>query len=95
MKTLILTDPIPADGFVKAIHAIAPDIDLVEYRREITDAQLAQIDVVLGWRFPAGVAQRLPRLKWVCSVAAQFVAGLRCVQRGEPPPQQVDRVRGY
>ena len=23
------------------------------------------------------------------------VAGLRCVQRGEAPPQQVDRARGY
>ena len=29
------------------------------------------------------------------TIAAQFVAGLRCVQRGEAPPQQVDRARGY
>ncbi|MBC8056714.1 MAG: glyoxylate/hydroxypyruvate reductase A, partial [Rhizobiales bacterium] len=29
------------------------------------------------------------------TIAAQFVAGLRCVERGEAPPQQVDRVRGY
>ena len=70
MKTLILTDPIPAGGFAEAIRAIAPEADLVEYRRDITDAELAQIDVVLGWRFPAGVAQRLPKLRWVCSVAA-------------------------
>ena len=70
MKTLILTDPIPASAFTKAIHAIAPEADLVEYRRDITDAELAEIDVVLGWRFPSGVAARLPRLKWVCSVAA-------------------------
>jgi phosphoglycerate dehydrogenase-like enzyme len=70
LKTLLLTDPIPAAGFAKAIHAIAPDIEMLEYRRDITDAELAQIDVVLGWRFPAGVAQRLSKLKWVCSVAA-------------------------
>jgi phosphoglycerate dehydrogenase-like enzyme len=29
------------------------------------------------------------------TIAAQFVAGLRCVQRGEAPPQRVDRARGY
>jgi phosphoglycerate dehydrogenase-like enzyme len=70
MKTLLLTDPIPAGAFRTAIQAIAPDVELVDYRRDITDAELAGIDVVLGWRFPAGVAARLPRLKWVCSVAA-------------------------
>ena len=70
MKTLLLTDPIPAGAFRIAIQAIAPDVELVDYRRDITDAELAGIDVVLGWRFPAGVAARLPRLKWVCSVAA-------------------------
>jgi phosphoglycerate dehydrogenase-like enzyme len=70
MKTLLLTDPIPAGAFTTAIHAIAPDVELVEYRRDISDAALAEIEVVLGWRFPAGVAGRLPKLKWVCSVAA-------------------------
>lgn len=70
MKTLLLTDPMPAGYFTKAIHAIAPDAELVEYRREMSDAELAEIEVVLGWRFPAGVAARLPKLKWVCSVAA-------------------------
>ena len=70
MKTLLLTDPMPAGYFTKAIHALAPDVELVEYRRDIGDAELADIEVVLGWRFPAGVAARLPRLRWVCSVAA-------------------------
>lgn len=70
MKTLLLTDPMPAGHFAKAIHAIAPDAELVEYRRGMSDAELAEIEVVLGWRFPAGVAARLPKLKWVCSVAA-------------------------
>lgn len=69
-KTLLLTDPMPAGYFTKAIHALAPETELVEYRRDITDDELAEIEVVLGWRFPAGVAGRLPQLKWVCSVAA-------------------------
>ena len=29
------------------------------------------------------------------TIAAQFIAGLRCVERGETPPQTVDRARGY
>jgi phosphoglycerate dehydrogenase-like enzyme len=70
MKTLLLTDPMPAGYFTKAILAFAPELSLVEYRADMTDAELAAIEVVLGWRFPAGVAARLPNLKWVCSVAA-------------------------
>ena len=63
MKTLLLTDPMPAGYFTKAIHAIAPDVELIEYRKDIGDAELAGVEVVLGWRFPAGVASRLPHLK--------------------------------
>lgn len=70
MKTLLLTDPMPAGYFTKAIHAIASDVELIEYRKDITNAELAAIEIVLGWRFPAGKAGRLPHLKWVCSVAA-------------------------
>jgi glyoxylate/hydroxypyruvate reductase A len=29
------------------------------------------------------------------TIATQFVAGLRCLERGETPPQTVDRKRGY
>ena len=36
----------------------------------MSDVELADVAVVLGWRFPAGVAGRLPKLKWVCAVAA-------------------------
>ena len=70
MKTLLLTDPMPAGYFTPAIRAIDPGIELIEYRRDMTDAELATVDVVLGWRFPSGVAGRLTGLKWVCSVAA-------------------------
>ena len=70
MKTLLLTDPMPPSYFTNAIHAIAPDVPLVEYRPGIDEPELAEIEAVLGWRFPAGVAGRLPKLKWVCAVAA-------------------------
>ncbi len=70
MKTLLLADPMPAGWFNTAVRALAPDVPLTDYRRDMSDAELAEIDVVLGWRFPPGVAGRLPRLKWVCSVAA-------------------------
>ena len=70
MKTLLLTDPMPPGYFTQAIHAIAPDARLIEYRPDLGDAELAEVELVLGWRFPAGVAGRLPNLKWVCSVAA-------------------------
>lgn len=70
MKTLLLTDPMPAGYFSAAIHAVDPDVDLLPYRADIGDAELAEVEVVLGWRFPRGVAARLPKLKWVCAVAA-------------------------
>lgn len=70
MKTLLLTDPLPARVFVQAVHAIAPDEELVEYRPGIGDAELAAVDAVLGWRFPPGVASQLPNLQWVCAVSA-------------------------
>lgn len=31
----------------------------------------------------------------VATIAAQFVEGLRCLQRGEPAPRQIDRAKGY
>lgn len=70
MKTLLLTDPLPARVFMQAVHAIAPDEYLLEYRPGIGDAELAAVDAVLGWRFPPGVASQLPNLKWVCAVSA-------------------------
>ena len=70
MKTLLLTDPMPAGYFTKAIHAIDPGVDLLPWRADMTDAELAEVEVVLGWRFPRGVAARLPKLIWVCAVAA-------------------------
>lgn len=70
MKTLLLTEPMPPGTYTKAILAIAPEVELVDYRDDLGDAALAEIEVVLGWRFPRGVAGRLQKLRWVCAVAA-------------------------
>ena len=70
MKILLLTQPMPAGPFMAAIQALAPDLELVEFRQDIGDPELADIDVVLGWQMPRGVAGRMPKLRWVCAVAA-------------------------
>jgi phosphoglycerate dehydrogenase-like enzyme len=70
MKTLLLTHPLPTKVFADAVHAIEAQLPLLEYRPGLADAELAEVEAVLGWRFPEGVAERLPRLRWVCSVGA-------------------------
>ena len=70
MKVLLLTQPMPAAPFVAAIAALAPELELVEYRSALSDADLAPVDIALGWRLPSGLAARMPRLGWVCSTAA-------------------------
>jgi glyoxylate/hydroxypyruvate reductase len=70
MKTLLLTHPLPSKVFADAVHAIEPKLALLEYHAGLADADLADVEAVLGWRFPSGVAERLPRLRWVCSVGA-------------------------
>ena len=70
MKILLVTRPMPAGPFVEAIRARAPELALLEYNSALADADLADVDVVLGWQMPPGLPARLPRLRWVCSVAA-------------------------
>ena len=70
MKVLLATQPMPAAIFIEAIRARAPDLELLEYRSSLSDAELADVDVVLGWQMPPGLPARLPRVRWVCSVAA-------------------------
>ncbi len=70
MKVLLATQPMPAAKFMAAIHARAPELELVEYGSALDAAELASIDVVLGWQMPAGLAARLERVGWVCSIAA-------------------------
>jgi len=70
MKTLLLTHPLPTGDFARAIQHIAPDIELLDYQPQADPTAWAGVEAVLGWRFPAGVAARLPRLRWVCSIGA-------------------------
>ena len=70
MKILLLTAPMPAAPFAAAIRALAPHHELVEYSRSLDEAALADVDVVLGWQMPRGLAGRLPKLRWICAVAA-------------------------
>ncbi len=66
MKILLLTDPMPSGVFSQAL----PSLALLPYRRDLSDSDLADVEVVLAWQVPEGVYARLPRLRWVCSVAA-------------------------
>ncbi|MEO6363423.1 MAG: NAD(P)-dependent oxidoreductase [Caldimonas sp.] len=70
MKTLLLAQPMPAAAFIAAIRERAPEIEVVEYRSSMSDAELAGFDAVLGWQMPAGLAARLPSVAWVCAIAA-------------------------
>jgi len=70
MKILLLTHPMPSGPFATAIAAVAPGHELIEYRPDIDLAALADVDVVLGWQMPLGLAARMPKLRWVCAAAA-------------------------
>jgi glyoxylate/hydroxypyruvate reductase len=67
---LLLADPAMAAPLVAQIARQAPELTVLPYSRAIDDATLAGIEVALGWRFPAGLAPRLPALRWVCAMAA-------------------------
>ncbi len=67
---LLLADAAMAAPLVAAIRAQAPELTLLAFSRTLDPALLDPIEVVLGWRFPPGLAERLPALRWVCSMAA-------------------------
>ena len=70
MKILLITAPMPEGYFSTALRRLRPDIDVLDHRSDLTDAELADVEVVLAWSLPPGLAGRLKRLKWVSSVAA-------------------------
>ena len=70
MKVLLIIAPFPSAPFAAAVQALSPEIELLNYAPDLGDAQLADVEVVLAWQLPPGIAARLPRLRWVCSVAA-------------------------
>jgi phosphoglycerate dehydrogenase-like enzyme len=70
MSVLLISDPIPPTPFVAALREEAPDIEVHAWRPDLDASHYDTIDAVLAWRFPAGVVERLPRLAWVCALAA-------------------------
>ena len=67
---LFAADPVIAAPLIDALRRQSPDLPLVPYSRSLNDATLASVEVVIGWRFPPGVAGRLTRLRWVFAMAA-------------------------
>ena len=67
---LLLADAAMAAPLVAAIRDQAPELTLLAFSRTLDPALLDPVEVVLGWRFPPGLAERLPALRWVCSMAA-------------------------
>ena len=70
MSVLLITDPLPAAPFAAALQAAAPDMELLSWHPDLDAAAMQGVDAVLAWRFPRGVVERLPRLRWVCAIAA-------------------------
>jgi glyoxylate/hydroxypyruvate reductase A len=67
---LLPPDPSQSPALAAEVEALAPGHVLLPDPRPLGDDELARVDVVLGWRFPPGLASRLPALRWVCSMAA-------------------------
>jgi glyoxylate/hydroxypyruvate reductase len=69
---ILLIMPVPAQAapMAAAVQALAPEVELIVWQRDLPDEPLARVRVLLGWRFPAALAGRLPRLRWVCASAA-------------------------
>jgi hypothetical protein len=45
-------------------------MELLSWHPDLDVAAMQDVDAVLAWRFPRGVVERLPRLRWVCAMAA-------------------------
>jgi len=70
MKVLVLPHSTPFERYLPAFEAAGIDMEPLAWTRDLADAELADVEAVLGWQFPSGVAGRLPRLRWVCAVSA-------------------------
>ena len=70
--TVLLLPATPAQipALSSVVHRHLPGLALLSGFDRPDDAALAGVDIVLGWRFPAGVAARLTSLRWVCCMAA-------------------------
>lgn len=80
MAILVMTAPIPADSFVAALRAAAPDVP-VWTSDEPHDA--TAVEAILAWRIKPGVAGRYPNLRVVCAVGAGVE---KLLAAGDLPP---------
>jgi phosphoglycerate dehydrogenase-like enzyme len=80
MAILVMTAPIPADSFVAALRAAAPDVP-VWTSDEPHDA--AAVEAILAWRLKPGVVARYPNLRVVCAVGAGVE---KLLAAGDLPP---------
>jgi hypothetical protein len=53
MKALLLTQPMPAAPFIDEISSRAPGLELLEYRSAVSDGDLADVEIAIGWQLPA------------------------------------------
>ena len=89
MAILVMTAPIPADSFVRALREAAPDVP-VWAADEPHDPRA--VEAILAWRLPPGVVGTYPNLRVVCAVgagvekllAADLPAGLPVTRARDP-----------
>ena len=67
MKIVVAHEPA---RLAAALRSRAPELEIVELRRDLDDAALADAEGLVAWRMPEGLVARLPRLAWVCAAAA-------------------------
>lgn len=67
MAILVLSSPLPAQPFMDALRALAPDVPVWS---EADDPPADRVEAVLAWRLKPGAVQRYPRLRVLCSVGA-------------------------
>lgn len=59
-----------ANQFHSSIREKFPDIEIVlGSRRNRKNANYANVDVIVGWRFPRGIFNDMPNLRWIQSIA--------------------------
>ncbi len=67
MAILVLSSPLPAQPFVDALRARAPEVTVWS---EADDPPADRVEAVLAWRLKPGTVPRYPRLRVLCSVGA-------------------------
>lgn len=72
MTTVLLLTALPSQAppLIAHIQRELPELHCLPGPDGLSDAQLGAVDIVLGWRFPKGVCEKLGALRWVFSMAA-------------------------